>query len=215
MKKIFVLTGEPSGDKLASKVIAQLKSSRSDIEYLSVGGEYLKSLGIRSEYMHSEIDALERVKIIRGLRLDQFDVLVGINLLREGLDLPEVSLVAVLDADKQGFLRSESALLQVSGRAARNVSGRVLLFADKISPAMQKLIDVTEDRRKIQNAYNKKHKIKPKTIFKSDDQIKNSTIVAKESEFLDDSDLNIEEKDLDVIELKDLIKTTPFDFVLE
>ena len=168
--------------------------------------EYLKTLGVRSEYMHSEIDTLERVKIIRGLRLDQFDVLVGINLLREGLDLPEVSLVAVLDADKQGFLRSESALLQVSGRAARNVSGRVLLFADKISPAMQKLIDITEDRRKIQSAYNKKHKIKPKTIFKSDDQIKNSTIVAKESEFLDDSDLNIDEKDLDVIELKDLIK---------
>jgi len=168
--------------------------------------EYLKSLGIRAEYMHSEIDALERVKIIRGLRLDYFDVLVGINLLREGLDLPEVSLVAVLDADKQGFLRSATSLLQVSGRAARNVSGKVVLYGDKVSPAMQNLIDITRKRRKIQHAYNLKHNITPKTILKSDEEIKNSTIIAKDEKFIKDVDLKLPEKDLDIIETKDLIK---------
>ena len=168
--------------------------------------EYLKSLGIRAEYLHSEIDTLERVRIIKGLRLNQFDVLVGINLLREGLDLPEVSLVAVLDADKQGFLRSETALLQVSGRAARNISGRVMLFGDKISPAMQKLINITKERRKIQKTYNKKHNVEPKTILKSIEEIESSTIVVKQSEIVEDLDLDIEEKDLNIIELKDLIK---------
>ena len=168
--------------------------------------EYLKSLGIRAEYLHSEIDTLERVKIIRGLRLDHFDVLVGINLLREGLDLPEVSLVAVLDADKQGFLRSATSLLQVSGRAARNVSGQVILYGDKVSPAMQNLMDITDKRRKIQHAYNLKHHITPKTILKSDEEIKNSTIVAKDEKFIKDVDLKFPEKDLDIIETKDLIK---------
>ena len=112
--------------------------------------DYLRGVGIRSEYMHSEVDTIERINILRGLRMQEFDVLVGINLLREGLDLPEVSLVAVLDADKEGFLRSKSSLLQVSGRAARNINGRVLLFGDKITASMENLIKETERRRSIQ-----------------------------------------------------------------
>ena len=169
--------------------------------------EHLKSLNLRAEYLHSEIDSLERVKIIRSLRLGHFDILVGINLLREGLDLPEVSLVAVLDADKQGFLRSRSSLLQVSGRAARNVNGKVILYGDNISEAMQYLIDETDRRRKIQKKYNIDNNIKPKTIFKSKDEINNTTIVAnnnidkvvKETEELDLSNM-------DGIELKEMIK---------
>ena len=168
--------------------------------------EYLKSLGIKSEYLHSEIDSLERVKIIKGLRLNQFDVLVGINLLREGLDLPEVSLVVVFDADKQGFLRSESSLLQVSGRAARNENGKVILFGDKISPAMKNLITITSDRREIQKKYNIKHNISPKTIFKSSEDIEKSTVVALQNDIIEDKDLEINENDLNIVELKDLIK---------
>jgi len=168
--------------------------------------EYLKSLGIKSEYLHSEIDSLERVKIIKGLRLNQFDVLVGINLLREGLDLPEVSLVAVFDADKQGFLRSESSLLQVSGRAARNENGKVILFADKISPAMKSLIEITKKRRNIQQSYNIKNNISPKTIFKSTEDIEKSTVVALQDDLIEDKDLEINENDLNLVELKDLIK---------
>tara|TARA_B000000437_G_scaffold44472_1_gene31236 strand:+ start:224 stop:2236 length:2013 start_codon:yes stop_codon:yes gene_type:complete len=168
--------------------------------------EYLKSLGIKSEYLHSEIDSLERVKIIKGLRLNQFDVLVGINLLREGLDLPEVSLVAVFDADKQGFLRSESSLLQVSGRAARNENGKVILFADKISPAMKSLIEITKKRRNIQESYNVKNNISPKTIFKSTEDIEKSTVVALQDDLIEDKDLEINENDLNLVELKDLIK---------
>ena len=168
--------------------------------------EYLKSLGIKSEYLHSEIDSLERVKIIKGLRLNKFDVLVGINLLREGLDLPEVSLVAVFDADKQGFLRSESSLLQVSGRAARNENGKVILFADKISPAMKSLIEITKKRRNIQESYNIKNNISPKTIFKSTEDIEKSTVVALQDDLIEDKDLEINENDLNLVELKDLIK---------
>ena len=168
--------------------------------------EYLKSLGIKSEYLHSEIDSLERVKIIKGLRLNQFDVLVGINLLREGLDLPEVSLVVVFDADKQGFLRSESSLLQVSGRAARNENGKVILFGDKISPAMKNLIAITSERREIQKKYNIKHNISPKTIFKSSEDIEKSTEVALQNDIIEDKDLEINENDLNIVELKDLIK---------
>ena len=168
--------------------------------------EYLKSLGIKSEYLHSEIDSLERVKIIKGLRLNKFDVLVGINLLREGLDLPEVSLVAVFDADKQGFLRSESSLLQVSGRAARNENGKVILFADKISPAMKSLIEITKKRRNIQESYNIKNNISPKTIFKSTEDIEKSTVVVLQDDLIEDKDLEINENDLNLVELKDLIK---------
>ena len=128
---------------------------------------YLQTNGVRVRYMHSDIGAMERMEIIRDLRMAKFDVLVGINLLREGLDLPEVSLVAILDADKEGFLRSETSLIQTIGRAARNASGRVLMYADKITPAMRAAIDETARRRSIQDAYNKAHGIVPKTIVKS------------------------------------------------
>ena len=140
--------------------------------------EYLASLGIKVRYLHSEIAALDRVAILRDLRLAEFDVLVGINLLREGLDLPEVSLVAILDADKEGFLRSERSLIQTAGRAARNINGTVLLYADTVTRSMQKLFDETERRRNIQFEYNKKHKIKPKTIYKTVDEVLVSTSVA-------------------------------------
>ena len=129
--------------------------------------QYLIEKGIKARYMHSEIDSVERVEIIRGLRTGEFDVLVGVNLLREGLDLPEVSLVAILDADKEGFLRSATSLIQTMGRAARNVNGKVILFADRITPSMKKAIDETNRRRKIQEEYNKKHNITPKTVRRS------------------------------------------------
>ena len=129
--------------------------------------KYLTENGIRVRYMHSDIGAMERMEIIRDLRMAKFDVLVGINLLREGLDLPEVSLIAILDADKEGFLRSETSLIQTIGRAARNAQGRVLLYADKITPAMRAAMDETARRRQIQDDYNKAHGIVPKTIVKS------------------------------------------------
>jgi len=126
--------------------------------------EYLVELGIRARYLHSEIDTLDRVEILRDLRLGKFDVLVGINLLREGLDLPEVALVAVLDADKEGFLRSGTSLIQTIGRAARNVRGRVLLYADTMTDSIRHAVDETNRRRKVQIAHNRKHGITPKTI---------------------------------------------------
>ena len=129
--------------------------------------KYLTENGIRVRYMHSDIGAMERMEIIRDLRMAKFDVLIGINLLREGLDLPEVSLIAILDADKEGFLRSETSLIQTIGRAARNAEGRVLLYADKITPAMRAALDETARRRQIQDDYNKAHGIVPKTIVKS------------------------------------------------
>ncbi len=127
---------------------------------------YLQKAGIRVRYMHSDVAALERMEILRDLRMAKFDVLVGINLLREGLDLPEVSLVAILDADKEGFLRSETSLIQTIGRAARNAGGRVIMYADRVTEAMRAAIDETERRRSIQDAYNKAHGIVPKTIVK-------------------------------------------------
>jgi len=140
--------------------------------------DYLEGIGIKVKYMHSEVESLDRVEIIRGLRLGDFDVLVGVNLLREGLDLPEVSLVAILDADKEGFLRSEKALLQTAGRTARNVNGLVIMYADKITDSMRKVIDETARRRKIQEEYNKANNIEPKTIYKTYEEIMSSTIVA-------------------------------------
>jgi excinuclease ABC subunit B len=140
--------------------------------------EYLRSVNLRVRYLHSDINTLERVKILRDLRLGKFDVLVGINLLREGLDLPEVSLVVVLDADKQGFLRSHRSLMQVAGRAARHQEGMVILYADKVSAAMDYLISESERRRKIQKAHNEKEGIKPTTIYKSVEDIMSTTAVA-------------------------------------
>ena len=140
--------------------------------------DYLASMDIRVRYLHSEIDAINRVEILRSLRLADFDVLVGINLLREGLDLPEVSLVAVLDADKEGFLRSERSLMQIAGRAARNIAGKVILYADTITGSMKRVIDETNRRRELQRKYNEEHGITPKTIYKSVEEVLGATRVA-------------------------------------
>ncbi|KAA6225977.1 excinuclease ABC subunit UvrB [Campylobacter sp. LR196d] len=135
---------------------------------------YYIELGIKVKYMHSDIDAIERNEIIRGLRLGNFDMLIGINLLREGLDLPEVSLIAIMDADKEGFLRSTTSLIQTMGRAARNINGKVLLFAKKITKSIQEAIDITNERRKLQQAYNKKHNITPISVKRNlEDSLKN------------------------------------------
>ncbi len=144
--------------------------------------DYLKDLGIKVTYLHSEINTLDRLKILRDLRLGKYDVLVGINLLREGLDLPEVSLVAILDADKEGFLRSETSLIQTIGRAARNVDGEVIMYADTITSSMKKAIDETNRRRRIQMEYNRKHGIKPQTIRKDVYRVIQATKVAEKQE---------------------------------
>ncbi len=144
--------------------------------------DYLKEAGIRVRYLHSEIDTLERMEIIRDLRLGKFDVLVGINLLREGLDVPEVSRVIILDADKQGFLRTETSLIQTIGRAARNASGKVIMYADSVSPAMKSAIDETERRRKIQMDYNRQHGITPTTVKKAVREVIEATRAAEDEE---------------------------------
>ncbi len=145
--------------------------------------DFLTQAGIKARYLHSELDAIERIEVLRQLRLGEIDVVVGVNLLREGLDLPEVSLVIITDADKRGFLRSYTALIQTIGRAARNAAGKVLLYADEITDAMRKAIEETERRRRIQMEYNRKHGIRPRTVKKSIDQIKETTSVADERIF--------------------------------
>ncbi len=140
--------------------------------------EYLTNIGVRVRYIHSEVDALERVEILRDLRLGEFDVLVGVNLLREGLDLPEVSLVAIIDADKEGFLRSDRSLIQTAGRTARNVNGKVILYADTMTGSMQRMIDETDRRRKKQVDYNTQHGITPETIYKTVEEVLAATAVA-------------------------------------
>nr|HMT12000.1 helicase-related protein [Ignavibacteria bacterium] len=140
--------------------------------------DYLLGIGVKVRYMHSEVETLDRVDILRDLRLGNFDVLVGVNLLREGLDLPEVSLVAIIDADKEGFLRSEKSLMQTAGRTARNVNGLVIMYADKITQSMDKVIKETARRRKIQEEYNKKNGINPETVLKTLEEIMSSTVIA-------------------------------------
>jgi excinuclease ABC subunit B len=147
--------------------------------------KYLTKLNIKSRYIHSEVKTLERVEILRDLRLGKFDVLVGVNLLREGLDLPEVSLVAIMDADKEGFLRSESSLTQTIGRAARNERGKVIMYADKITDSMRKTIEDNERKREKQIAYNIQHNITPRTIRKSTDEIMKQTSVADANQSAD------------------------------
>jgi excinuclease ABC subunit B len=158
--------------------------------------EYYRDLGVRVRYLHSDIDTLERIGIVRDLRLGKFDVLIGINLLREGLDIPEVSLVAVLDADKEGYLRSETSLVQIFGRTARNIRGKVVLYADRITSSMAEAISETTRRRNIQDAYNTKQGITPKSIEKGVSDIL-STIY--------DADYftvpTIEQSDVDVLEV--------------
>lgn len=161
---------------------------------------YLKEIGIKVKYLHSDIVTLERTEIIRDLRLGKFDVLVGINLLREGLDIPEVSLIAILDADKEGFLRSETALIQTIGRAARNENGRVIMYADRITDSMQNAIDETKRRRDIQNLYNEEHNITPKTIQKSIRDSIEATKVAEEEVVYGISDTDDKDEIRDNIE---------------
>jgi excinuclease ABC subunit B len=142
--------------------------------------EYFAEVGVRVRYLHSDIETLERIRILRDLRRGEFDVLVGINLLREGLDLPEVSLVAILDADKEGFLRSESSLIQTMGRAARNANGMAILYADKMTDSMRRAVGETERRRAIQEEYNREHGITPTTIIKS---IESTLVTAYEADY--------------------------------
>jgi len=187
--------------------------------------KYLNKAGIRVRYLHSEINTIERSQIIRNLRLDKFDVLVGINLLREGLDLPEVSLVAILDADKAGFLRSTRSLIQTAGRASRNIEGKVIFYADKITPAMQKTITETKRRREKQKKYNLENEITPKTIKKSIDAIMLSTSVAdgyrnlenkkeksKRDKFIDYLNLDSKEKVLNLLEIEMIEAAKKLDF---
>ncbi|MFA5042475.1 MAG: excinuclease ABC subunit UvrB [Kiritimatiellia bacterium] len=159
--------------------------------------DYLAEAGLRVTYLHSDIDAIERVEVLRGLRMGEVDCLVGINLLREGLDLPEVSLVAILDADKEGFLRSETALIQTSGRAARHVAGQVIMYADQVTDSMRRALAVMEDRRRLQGAYNEAHKITPRSIRKS---VQAGLVYRQEGEVIERRILRAADEDFDIHE---------------
>ena len=161
--------------------------------------DYMKEVGIRVKYLHSDIDTLERAEIIRDMRMDVFDVLVGINLLREGLDIPEISLVAILDADKEGFLRSRTSLVQTIGRAARNVSGHVIMYADTMTDSMKSAIEETERRRRIQDEYNRKHGITPQSVKK---EVRDLISISKK---VDSKDTRIE-KDVESMSADELIE---------
>ncbi|MBR5379257.1 MAG: UvrB/UvrC motif-containing protein, partial [Clostridia bacterium] len=173
--------------------------------------EYLREMGVRVEYMHSDVETLDRIELLRNLRLGQFDVLVGINLLREGLDLPEVGLVAILDADKEGFLRSETSLVQTIGRAARNVDGRVIMYADEITASMRAAIDETNRRRLKQQAYNEAHGIRPESVRAAVKEIMN---VSRAADAGADSGMSDEERQLaiDDLEEKMLAAAADLDF---
>jgi excinuclease ABC subunit B len=164
--------------------------------------DYMKEIDIRIRYLHSDIDTIERIKIIRDLRADVFDVLVGINLLREGLDIPEVALITILDADKEGFLRSETALIQTIGRAARNVNGRVIMYADTITGSMERAISETNRRREIQEAYNRANNITPQTIKKS---IRDIISISKAAEEKGSYGMDKDPESMDIKDLKALI----------
>ena len=165
--------------------------------------EYLQGLDLRVRYMHHETETLERVQTLRDLRMGEFDVLVGINLLREGLDLPEVSLIAILDADKECFLRNERSLIQIIGRAARNAEGEVIMYADTVTPSMESAIKETERRRSIQEQYNKEHGIIPKTIIKPITEVAAFTAAEK---VVEDAKKDVDAKKLSPKQLDDLIK---------
>ena len=168
--------------------------------------DYMREIGIRVRYLHSDIDTLERTEIVRDMRLDVFDVLVGINLLREGLDIPEITLVAILDADKEGFLRSETSLIQTIGRAARNADGHVIMYADTITDSMRLAIEETERRRKVQMQYNEEHGITPQTIKKSvRDLIAVSKKVAAEELRMEKDPESMSKKELEKL-IQDLTK---------
>ena len=160
--------------------------------------DYMKEVGVRVKYLHSDIDTLERSEIIRDMRLDVFDVLVGINLLREGLDIPEIALVAILDADKEGFLRSSTSLIQTVGRAARNAEGHVVMYADNMTDSMKIAIEETNRRRQIQQKYNEEHGITPQTIQKAvRDLISISKVIAKEEFKFDKDPESMEREELE------------------
>ena len=170
--------------------------------------DFIHDKGIKVRYLHSDVETLDRIDILRGLRKGEFDVLVGINLLREGLDLPEVSLVAILDADKEGFLRAETSLIQTIGRAARNISGRVILYGDEITRSMKNALSETERRRTIQLAYNKKHHITPKTVVKDVKDINENIRLAKKE------DIKKLKEFVPKSELPDLIRTMEEDMLI-
>jgi excinuclease ABC subunit B len=179
---------------------------------------YLKNIGIKVAYLHSEVKTLERMKILRELRLGKYDVLVGINLLREGIDLPEVSLICIMDADKQGFLRSDRSLIQIIGRAARNANGEVIMYADTISDRMKTAIEETERRRSIQDKYNKEHGIVPKTIIK---EIRDLISNKEEDEAIKAENNKLSKKDKDKLlidlerEMKEAAKNLDFERAME